>query len=183
MSGNRNAHSADRRVTSVRSAAAAAAPDPRSVVLGKRTRPQPVRDAILAFMTEPRQAFEIARHTGKATASITGHMRTMLELGLVERIAYGRYARSGTVPVPPPHIALIRPHPLTNRVLGTLTEPKTPDEIAELLRLPVDRLLPHLQKMRKNGVIWCNRQGSFARIHTADDWQKRSETSSVLRNL
>jgi len=34
-------------------------------------RPQPVRDQILAFLSEPWQAFEVAAHTGRRTATIT----------------------------------------------------------------------------------------------------------------
>lgn len=156
------------------------APEPHSS--SKPARAQPVRDAILAFMTEPRQAFEIARHTGKATASITGHMRAMLVLGLVERIAYGRYALAGTSVVPPNDAALMRPNLRTDAVLATLTQPKTSDEVATALQLSVEKLLPHLMKMRKNGVIWCNQNGLLARISAGDDWQNRTETLSVLED-
>lgn len=148
----------------------------------KPARAQPVRDAILAFMTEPRQAFEIARHTGKSTASITGHMRTMLVLGLVERVAYGRYALAGTSVVPPNNVAFMRPDSRTDAVLATLTHPKTSDEVATALQLPVEKIISHLLKMRKNGVIWCNQNGLLARISGGDDKQNCTETLSVLEN-
>ena len=41
-------------------------------------RPQPVRDAILAFMTEPRQAHEVAVHIGGTVSLATGHLRACL---------------------------------------------------------------------------------------------------------
>lgn len=183
MPGDRSAHPADSRVIPLPPTLdVEIAPVSGPLVSSKRARPQPVRDAILAFMTEPRQAFEIARHTGKATASITGHMRAMLELGLVERIAYGRYARSGTATVPPRHIALIRPRSLTDRVLATLDQPKTLGEVAESLQLPVERVLPHLEKMRESGAIACNPNGILARISGGDDWQKRSDVYSARRD-
>ena len=65
-------------------------------------RPQPIRDAILAFLVQPRQAFNIAREVGRTVPNVTGHLRAMLTLGLVERVAYGRYARPGTPGLPPP---------------------------------------------------------------------------------
>ncbi|WP_338929237.1 hypothetical protein WDZ11_22370 (plasmid) [Roseomonas mucosa] len=55
-------------------------------------RPQPVRDAILACLAEPRQAMEIAQAIGRTVPNVTGHLGAMLRLGLVERIGYGRYA-------------------------------------------------------------------------------------------
>lgn len=59
-------------------------------------RPQPVRDAILLNLTEPRQAVDIARAIGRTVPNVTGHLRAMTTLGLVERVGYGRYARPGT---------------------------------------------------------------------------------------
>ena len=76
-----------------------------------QVRPQPVRDDILAYLTKPRHAYEIAAHTGRRTATITGHMQAMLRLKLVERVAYGVYARAGTLDASPPPAALVRPRP------------------------------------------------------------------------
>ncbi|QDD92857.1 Transcriptional regulator, ArsR family (plasmid) [Roseomonas mucosa] len=64
-------------------------------------RLQPVRDAILESLSEPRQAVEIARVVERTVPNVTGHLRAMLRRGLVERIAYGRYARPGTPGLPP----------------------------------------------------------------------------------
>lgn len=64
-------------------------------------RLQPVRDAILASLSEPRQAVEIARVVERTVPNVTGHLRAMLCRGLVERIGYGRYARPGTPGLPP----------------------------------------------------------------------------------
>jgi len=75
-------------------------------------RLQPIRDAILAFLGEPRQAQDVAAHIGRPVSTATGHLAAMRRLGLVLRIAPGRYERAvvagaapdahgdrGTVPV------------------------------------------------------------------------------------
>ncbi len=155
------------------------APHPRQAVV-KRVRPprlQPVRDAILAYMTEPRQAYEIASHTGRATASITGHMRAMLKLGLVDRIAYGRYSRSGTEVVPPRAVALARPHPLTEAIYACLDQPRTAQEIADHLGRPVKRLSSQLRKLRRIGLIHRNQNGALERICARDDTQSQIQSA------
>ena len=55
-------------------------------------RPQPIRDAILRFMTGPRSAGDIAEHIERPVPTTTGHLRAMIRLGLVRRIAFGTYA-------------------------------------------------------------------------------------------
>jgi len=55
-------------------------------------RPQPVRDAILTFLTIPRSASEIAEHIDRPVPTTTGHLRAMIRCGLVRRIAFGTYA-------------------------------------------------------------------------------------------
>jgi len=55
-------------------------------------RPQPIRDAILRFLTSPRSAAEIAEHIERPVPTTTGHLRAMIECGLVSRIAFGTYA-------------------------------------------------------------------------------------------
>lgn len=60
----------------------------------KPARPQPIRDAILRFMSQPRSAGEIAEHIERPVPTTTGHLRAMIERGLVRRIAFGTYALS-----------------------------------------------------------------------------------------
>jgi len=59
-----------------------------------RWRPQPIRDAILAFLGEPRQAREVAAHIGRPVSNATGHLAAMRRRGLVVRTGPGRYARA-----------------------------------------------------------------------------------------
>jgi DNA-binding transcriptional ArsR family regulator len=58
----------------------------------KPGRPQPIRDAILRYLSEPRSAGEIAEHIERPVPTATGHLRAMIERGLVRRIAFGTYA-------------------------------------------------------------------------------------------
>lgn len=51
-----------------------------------------VRDRILAFLSEPRSAGDVARHIGRTVPTATGHLAAMRRRGLVRRIGYGAYA-------------------------------------------------------------------------------------------
>ncbi len=64
-------------------------------------RPQPIRDAILAFLGEPRQAQDVAAHIGRPVSTATGHLAAMRRLGLVLRIAPGRYERAVVAGIAP----------------------------------------------------------------------------------
>jgi DNA-binding MarR family transcriptional regulator len=57
------------------------------------SRPQPIRDAILAYLTEPRRALEIAVHIERSIATATGHLAAMKRRGLVVSVKHGVYAR------------------------------------------------------------------------------------------
>ncbi len=59
-------------------------------------RPQPIRDAILAYLTEPRLAVDIARHIKRPVPTTTGHLAAMRRLGLVDRVGHGVYTLHGT---------------------------------------------------------------------------------------
>ena len=86
-------------------------------VAGSYVRPQPIRDAILAFLSEPRQAWEMAAHIGRSVPNATGHLAAMCRRSLALRVGYGRYARMG-----PSHyseIALAAGRPV-NSTLNTL---------------------------------------------------------------
>ena len=57
-------------------------------------RPQPIRDAILRFLSEPRSAQAIAEHIKRPVPTATGHLAAMRRLGLVVRLGYAAYARA-----------------------------------------------------------------------------------------
>ncbi|MGI4955069.1 MAG: hypothetical protein ACRYGM_24955 [Janthinobacterium lividum] len=56
-------------------------------------RPQPIRDAILDYLTKPRRAMQIAAHIERSTAIATGHLAAMKRRGLVVSVKHGVYAR------------------------------------------------------------------------------------------
>ena len=62
---------------------------------GRPARQQPIRDSILCFMTIPRSAGEVAAHIDRPVPTATGHLRAMINRGLVRRIAFGTYAPAG----------------------------------------------------------------------------------------
>ncbi len=59
------------------------------------TRPQPIRDAILACLSQPRRAVEVAAYIGRPGSITTGHLGAMKRLGLVVQVERGVYARPG----------------------------------------------------------------------------------------
>ncbi len=58
-------------------------------------RPQPIRDAILACLSQPRRVVEVAAYIGRPGSTTTGHLGAMKRLGLVVQIERGVYARPG----------------------------------------------------------------------------------------
>jgi len=65
-----------------------------------RWRPQPIRDAILSFLGEPRKAREVAAHIGRPVSNAPGHLAAMRRRGLVARTGHGRYKRAEPLPGP-----------------------------------------------------------------------------------
>ena len=59
------------------------------------TRPQPIRDAILACLSQPRRAVEVAAYIGRPGSITTGHLGAMKRLGLIVQVERGVYARPG----------------------------------------------------------------------------------------
>lgn len=64
----------------------------------QRWRPQPIRDAILAFLDGPRQAHDVAAHINRPVSTATGHLAAMRRRGLVVRTGHGCYDRAGPLP-------------------------------------------------------------------------------------
>ena len=95
-------------------------------------RPQPVRDAILAFLLEPRQAKEVAIHIGRPVPNATGHLAAMRRLGLVVRTGYGRYERADLVAEGTRPAVIVRPHPVRDATLGCLKGPMHCDAVAAM---------------------------------------------------
>lgn len=63
--------------------------------MGSRpVRTQPIRDAILAYVAEPRRACEIAAHIARPIATTTGHLAAMRRIGLIVQTERGVYLRA-----------------------------------------------------------------------------------------
>lgn len=82
---------ADRLDTLRGPVAAAGGPRPRRGG-GGGDRGGLVRDRILAFLSEPRSAGDVARHIGRTVPIATGHLAAMRRRSLVRRIGYAAYA-------------------------------------------------------------------------------------------
>ena len=59
-----------------------------------RRQPQPIRDAILAFLGEPRQAVDVAAHIGRSASTADSHLDELRRRGLVVRTGHGRYQQT-----------------------------------------------------------------------------------------
>ena len=67
---------------------------PPAIMMGRPVRSQAVRDAILAYLAEPRRACEIAAHIIRPIATATGHLAAMKRIGLIVQIERGVYVRA-----------------------------------------------------------------------------------------
>ena len=60
--------------------------------------PSPIRQAILAHLSEPRRLKEVAAHIGRSTCSVYSHLDELRRRGLVARTGRGRYQRATATP-------------------------------------------------------------------------------------
>src|SRR5208282_6499101 len=124
-------------------------------------RPQPIRDAILAYLTELRSARDIALHIDRPVPTATGHLAAMRRRGLAKRVGYGVYA-----PVDWPEAAetsaLARSRPIRDAILEYLTEPRAVREIAMHIKRGAWATDRHLRNMRRRGLIKRVGSGVYA---------------------
>lgn len=135
---------------------------------GLMERPQSVRNKILAFLTEQRQAKEIANHIGRSASSTAGHLAAMGRSGLVVRTAYACYQRSDLVPADsrPTKITqglLERPQPVRDMILAFLTQKRQAKEIADYIGRPVPNATGHLAAMARRGLVVRTAYGCYQR--------------------
>ena len=71
-------------------------------------RPPPIRDKIIAFLSEPRPVAAIAMHIERSVPITTGHLGAMRRRGLVKRLGYATYA-PGSYDGPPLRLRIRRP--------------------------------------------------------------------------
>lgn len=118
-----------------------------------RSRPQLVRNTLMAFLTEPHTVKEIAVRTGRTTSNVTGHLRAMRRKNLVVRLSWGVWVRRDKCDAPPDQATIRRNNPAQERLLAHLSEPKTLVDLVQLTGRRGDTLRTVLSKMAKRGQI------------------------------
>jgi len=101
-------------------------------------RPQPIRNAILAYLSEPRSAQAIARHINRPVPTATGHLAAMRRLGLVVRLGYAAYARADYAGPPCPSTG----SPAAPSALACSWQPNSSTRMAHQLLLDPRRWRP-----------------------------------------
>lgn len=142
--------------------AAVPAPDMATYGAAAFKRSQPVRDAILAFLTQERQAKEIADHIGRPVPNATGHLAAMGRCGLVARTAYGRYQRTDIMSDGGWPAKIVRPAPMKDAVLGCLDRPLHYSVVASRIGRPYDRVHAALHWLVASGHAVSRGRGVFA---------------------
>lgn len=125
-------------------------------------RPQPVRDMILAFLTQQRQAKEIANHIGRSVPNATGHLAAMGRRGLVVRTAYGCYQRSDLVLADSRPAKITRPTPTQDVVRACLNQPRHYSVVADLIGQSPQKAGDALHRLAKSGLAVFLGRGVFA---------------------
>ena len=137
-------------------------------------RPQPIRDAILAYLSEPRLAVDIARHIKRPVPTTTGHLAAMRRLGLVDRVGYGLYALHGTAPAAGDEAFHSRrlqvvgeaeqrakTLALAAKIRRAISSPCRPSELAVRLGEPRDAVKAVLERLWLSGVVTGNERQGF----------------------
>lgn len=126
-------------------------------------RPQPIRDAILHFVTQPRSAGEIAEHIERPVPTTTGHLRAMIKLGLVRRIAFATYA-PGSYTGPKIRLPQRRSESasaIRAQLTALLHEPCSVQSLEQKTGLPTQQIRGALRDLWLSGLIAGNERDGF----------------------
>ena len=132
------------------------------------------RDAILAYLSEPRQAKQVASCIGRSIPNATGHLGAMCRRGLVVRTGYGRYERADLVADGALPAVIVRPHPVRDATLACLKGPVQCDTVARLTGRTSLLALQALQQLVKHGLAVHLGQGTFRLGH----WDARADSQA-----
>lgn len=135
-------------------------------------RPQPIRDAILRFMTQPRSAGEIADHIDRPVPTTTGHLRAMIKLGLVRRIAFATYA-PGSYRGPQVRLPQRRSEStseLRGQLTALLAEPHSLEHLHQKTGVPVQVVHRALRDLWLSGLIAGSEKDGFRLVR----WKKKN---------
>ena len=117
------------------------------------SRPQPIRDAILGMLTEPRTVKQIAEHINRRTCIATGHLRAMQAKGLAVRLSWGVWVRPDRCSNAPDPSSIKRNYPAQDLVLAHLKEPQSFTDLLEKTGQSRSTLQHSLQKLQERDVI------------------------------
>jgi hypothetical protein len=124
----------------------------RAPPLSTRWR-QPVRDAILAFLVEPRSAKDLADHIDRKVSVATGHLRAMGLRILVVRVSWSVWVRCDRCPLAPDPATIRRNNPAQDALLEHLAQPRTVEDLERLTGKSRSKIRDLLTKMLASGSI------------------------------
>ena len=127
-------------------------------------RPQPIRDAILGMLTEPRTVKQIAEHINRRTCIATGHLRAMQAKGLAVRLSWGVWVRQDRCSNAPDPSSIRRNYPTQDLVLAHLKTPRTFENLLEKTGQSRSTLQHSLLKLQERGIIDRNPANEYIRI-------------------
>lgn len=126
-----------------------------------RQRRHPIRDAIMAFLTEPRTVKQIAEHIERRTSTATGHLRAMHKWALIVRLRWGVWVRRDKCDNPPNQTSIRRGRPTQEALLDHLRDPKTLEELEQITGNPRRSLQSALTAMVKRAALERGDDGKF----------------------
>ena len=112
------------------------------------TRKQPIRDAIMAYLTEARSAKQIAEHIERKVSIATGHLRAMAIRGLVVRVGWGQYIRTDRCDAPPDPTTISRANSTVSLVRRHAAEAESLEHLQTLTGRSAVRVLQAVQRLR-----------------------------------
>ena len=145
------------------------------IVTGPRARPQPIRDAILAFLSEPRQAWEVAAHIGRSIPNATGHLAAMCRRGVAVRVGYGRYEHAGAAQESVRQDTIACSFPAQDAVVARLGQPAHYSEVAQAVGRSAGSTLSVLCSLVRSGFAVRCSKGVFAAAEASSPVPGRPE--------
>lgn len=114
-------------------------------------RKQPIRDAIMAYLTEARSAKQIAEHIERKVSIATGHLRAMGIRGLVVRVGWGQYIRTDRCDAPPDPTTITRANSTVSLVQLHAAEAESLEHLQKLTGRPLERVLRAVRGLQAAG--------------------------------
>jgi hypothetical protein len=127
-----------------------------------RQRRHPIRDAIMAFLIEPRTVKQVADHIERRTSTATGHLRAMHRKALIVRLRWGVWVRRDKCKNPPDQTSIHRGRPTQDALLDHLHEPKTLEKLQQITGDPRRTIQAALATMVKRATLERGDDGKFS---------------------